>query len=163
MIGNSMSTSESTLLPVPFGTRATVYLLLLISSAIMAMAWLGHLVFEDELNFWQAMLMSWFIVLPEYALNILALRMRAPESPSLARYREVAQIVTGRPEAELPDGINWVQNICQRLKLPPLADYKITEAAFPLLVEKAQAASSMKGNPIQLTEEELLKILREAL
>ena len=96
-------------------------------------------------------------------MNISALRMREPESPSLARYREVAQIVTGRTKAEPPDGINWVQNICQRLKLPPLADYKITEADFPLLVEKAQAASSMKGNPIQLTEEELIKILREAL
>ena len=95
-------------------------------------------------------------------MNISALRMREPESLSLARYREVARIVTGRTEAEPPDGINWVQNVCQRLKLPPLADYKITEADFPLLVEKAQVSSSMKGNPIQLTEEELIKILREA-
>jgi alcohol dehydrogenase class IV len=96
-------------------------------------------------------------------MNISALQLREPESPSLARYQEVAQIMTGKTEAEPSDGINWVQNICSRLKLPPLADYKITEADFPLLVEKAQAASSMKGNPIQLTEEELLKILREAL
>ncbi len=96
-------------------------------------------------------------------MNISALQMREPESPSLARYREVAQIVTGKTEAEPSDGINWIQNVCSRLKLPPLADYKITEADFPLLVEKAQVASSMKGNPIQLTEKELLKILRQAL
>jgi alcohol dehydrogenase class IV len=96
-------------------------------------------------------------------MNISALQMREPESPSLARYREVAQIVTGKTEAEPSDGIEWVQNVCSRLKLPPLADYKITEADFPLLVEKAQAASSMKGNPIQLIEKELVKILRQAL
>jgi alcohol dehydrogenase class IV len=96
-------------------------------------------------------------------MNIAALQMREPESPSLARYREVAQIVTGKTEAEPSDGINWVQNICSRLKLPPLAGYEITEADFPLVVEKAQAASSMKGNPIQLIEEELVKILRQAL
>ena len=96
-------------------------------------------------------------------MNISALQMYQPDSPSLARYREVAQIVTGKTEAEPSDGINWVQNVCSRLKLPPLADYKITEADFPPLVEKAQAASSMKGNPIQLSAEELVKILRQAL
>ena len=96
-------------------------------------------------------------------MNISALQMYQPDSPSLARYREVAQIVTGKTEAEPSDGINWVQNVCSRLKLPPLADYKITEADFAPLVEKAQAASSMKGNPIQLSAEELVKILRQAL
>ena len=96
-------------------------------------------------------------------MNISALQMREPESPSLARYREVARIVTGNTEAEPSDGVNWVQNVCSQLKLPPLADYKITEADFPLVVEKASAASSMKGNPIQLIEEELVQILRRAL
>jgi alcohol dehydrogenase class IV len=95
--------------------------------------------------------------------NISALQMREPQSSALARYREIAQIVTGKTEAEPSDAINWVQNICSQLKLPPLADYKITGADIPLLVEKAQAASSMKGNPIQLSEAEMVKILRQAL
>ena len=95
-------------------------------------------------------------------MNIKALQMREPESPSLTRYREVAQIVTGKKVAEPSDGINWVRNICSRLKLPPLSEYKITEADFPLLVEKAQVASSMSGNPVQLIEKELVKILQQA-
>jgi alcohol dehydrogenase class IV len=96
-------------------------------------------------------------------MNISALQMREPQSPSLARYREVARIVSGNVEAGPTDAVNWIQNLCSRLKLPPLAEYKITEADFPLLVERAQAASSMKGNPIQLSAEELAKILRQAL
>jgi alcohol dehydrogenase class IV len=96
-------------------------------------------------------------------MNIKALQMREPESPSLTRYREVAQIVTGKKVAAPSDGINWVRNICSRLKLPPLSEYKITEADFPLLVEKAQVASSMNGNPVQLIEKELVKILQQAL
>jgi alcohol dehydrogenase class IV len=96
-------------------------------------------------------------------MNIKALQMREPESPSLTRYREVAQIVTGNKVAEPSDGINWVRNICSRLKLPPLSEYKITEADFPLLIEKAQVASSMNGNPVQLIEKELVKILQQAL
>ena len=95
-------------------------------------------------------------------MNIQALQMREPESPSLIRYREVAQIVTGKKVAGPSDGINWVRNICSRLKLPPLSEYKIMEADFPLLVEKAQVASSMSGNPIQLIEKELVKIMQQA-
>lgn len=57
------------------GTRITVYLMLMVSSAIMALAWLGHLAFEDRLSFVQAMALSWLLVLPEYALNIAALRL----------------------------------------------------------------------------------------
>jgi len=95
--------------------------------------------------------------------NINALQLREPESPSLTRYREVAGIVTGKELAEPSDGIQWVRRVCSRLKLRPLSEYNITEADFPLLTEKAQVASSMNGNPIQLTKKELVTILQQAL
>lgn len=49
--------------------------MLLGSSAIMATAWLGHLRYKEDLSFWMATLFAWLLVLPEYALNILALRL----------------------------------------------------------------------------------------
>ena len=52
-----------------------VPLMLLFSSAIMATAWLGHLRYKEDLSFWMATLFAWFLVLPEYALNIMALRL----------------------------------------------------------------------------------------
>jgi hypothetical protein len=52
-----------------------VPLMLLFSSAIMATAWLGHLRFKEDLTFWMATLFAWLLVLPEYALNIMALRL----------------------------------------------------------------------------------------
>ncbi len=97
------------------------------------------------------------------AMNISALQRRAPDSPSLMRYEEVACIVTGKANATASDGINWVEKTCAVLKLPPLSDYGITKADFPSLIEKAQKASSMKGNPVQLTEAELTEILQQAL
>jgi uncharacterized protein (DUF486 family) len=45
------------------------------SSLIMAVAWLGHLRLKNELSFLTATLAAWLLVLPEYALNIKALRM----------------------------------------------------------------------------------------
>lgn len=53
----------------------TVPLMLLCSSAIMATAWLGHLRYKEDLTFLMATLFAWCLVLPEYALNILALRI----------------------------------------------------------------------------------------
>ena len=44
----------------------------------MATAWLGHLRFKDDLTFLIATLLAWLLVLPEYALNIKALRMGYP-------------------------------------------------------------------------------------
>lgn len=48
--------------------------MLIASSAIMATAWLGHLRYKDDLSFWMASLFAWFLVLPEYLLNISAIR-----------------------------------------------------------------------------------------
>ncbi len=51
-----------------------VPVLLILSSVMMALAWLGHLRFEDSWSFWLALGVSWALVLPEYALNTAATR-----------------------------------------------------------------------------------------
>lgn len=51
-----------------------VPLMLFASSMIMACAWLGHLKFS-QLPFVWATLLCWLLVLPEYFLNILAIRL----------------------------------------------------------------------------------------
>lgn len=53
--------------------HVTVPLMLLVSSGLMALAWLGHLKFK-EAPLWMAILLSWGIVLPEYLLNVTAIR-----------------------------------------------------------------------------------------
>lgn len=50
-----------------------VPVMIFISGAFMALAWLGHLRFKS-LGFWSALGMSWSIVLPEYVLNVAATR-----------------------------------------------------------------------------------------
>ncbi len=48
--------------------------MLFLSSMLMAFAWLGHLKFEDA-PFLLALLAAWLIVLPEYILNVAAVRL----------------------------------------------------------------------------------------
>ena len=50
-----------------------VPLMLLVSSVIMALAWIGHLKFKGY-GFWITFLASWLLVLPEYLLNVSAIR-----------------------------------------------------------------------------------------
>ena len=95
--------------------------------------------------------------------NIEALESRASNSPALDRYIEVARLVTGSPAARAADGIAWVRNLCGQLEIKPLAAYGIEEKDFTDIVVKARKASSMKGNPIELTHEELLAVLQKAL
>ena len=47
--------------------------------------------------------------------------------------------------------------------MPPLRSYGIADEHLVVLVEKAAQASSMKGNPIPLTSQELEEILAAAL
>ena len=100
---------------------------------------------------------------PGMAVNIRVLRARAPQSGSLCRYEEVARILTGNAHAAAEEGVEWVSHLCQELVIPPLRAYGIHEQDVPVVVEKASQASSMKGNPIALTPEELREVLAQAL
>ena len=97
------------------------------------------------------------------AHNVAALAIRAPDSPALARYEEVARLLCGRPDATIADGIRWVRGLCDDLAIPPLGRQGLTPADIPAVAAAAQQASSTKGNPIALTDEELAGVLREAM
>ncbi|HEX5719095.1 MAG TPA: DMT family protein [Thermoanaerobaculia bacterium] len=47
---------------------------MLVASALMSLAWLGHLRYRDSIGFWTALAFSWLLVLPEYVLNVAATR-----------------------------------------------------------------------------------------
>ena len=96
-------------------------------------------------------------------VNIEALRRRAPESLALRRYDEIARILTRQPHAIADDAVLWVGDLCQRLEIPPLRVYGVTPSDLDELAAKAAQASSMKGNSIPLTLEELREIAIRAL
>ncbi len=95
-------------------------------------------------------------------VNVRALKSREENSAALARYDEIAQLLTGKAAAQAADGVAWVQDLCAALKVPPLAEFGLKERDFPKIVAKSKRSSSMKGNPIELTEDELLEILKKA-
>ncbi len=81
----------------------------------------------------------------------------------MERYSAIARLLTGRSEARAEDGIGWIRVLCADLHIPALQAWGIREADLSGIVEKAARASSMQANPLPLTGEELLGVLRAAL
>jgi alcohol dehydrogenase class IV len=95
--------------------------------------------------------------------NVGAHRNRSDDNFYLNRFEEIAKILTGSPNAEIEDGITWLNSLVENLNIPSLSTYSITTEDIPAIVEKAKVSSSMRGNSIQLTETEMTAILRESL
>jgi len=96
-------------------------------------------------------------------VNIAALRARDPDGPGLARYTEVARILTRSSDASAEDGAEWVAQLTKQLGIPPLGAYGIRTEHAADLAAKASRANSMKANPIALTPAELTAVLEHSL
>lgn len=95
--------------------------------------------------------------------NMAVLGEQSPKHPALARYREIGRYLCGLEEATARDGLAWVRALVLDFRIPGLSEHGMTRADIPVLVAKAQRASSMKGNPIPLSAEDLAQVLRDTL
>jgi len=94
--------------------------------------------------------------------NIHALRLRAPDSIALGRYDEIGRLLTGSPDALATDGLAWLTDLRKTLNVPAFSSLDIPKESIPEIAGKAAKASSMKANPIELTQSELEAILEAA-
>jgi alcohol dehydrogenase len=98
--------------------------------------------------------------------NLGALTARAPGSAALARYADAGRIVTARPDLTddaARDGlVTELQAWTEALGLPRLADYGMTGADLSDIVADSRG-SSMRTNPIVLTDPEITAILAACL
>lgn len=103
-------------------------------------------------------------VLPHgMAVNIRALRERAPDDEVLDKYRRLARLFVGDSNAEPEDAVRWVSDLCRSLGISPLRSYGFDSAGISNLVSKIADASSTKANPIKLSASELAEIAERAL
>ncbi|MBF0147365.1 MAG: iron-containing alcohol dehydrogenase [Magnetococcales bacterium] len=99
------------------------------------------------------------------AINIAALRTRAPESVALNKYAKVANLLSGREDSldRALDGLvanlrDWKQT----LSLPGLGRYGLGSDHWGKIVAESRG-SSMKTNPLPLLDEELVEILNRCV
>jgi alcohol dehydrogenase class IV len=99
------------------------------------------------------------------AANVTAMRA-AGDSAGVARYGNIQRAIVD--DASLPDAAVYalammLQVTSERLKIPKLREFGMTERDVPEMVALARKASSMKFNPVLLSDEALAGALRAAI
>lgn len=95
-------------------------------------------------------------------INLQALRQRSNDNLTLNKFKTIARLLTSNQDAKPEDAVEWIEQSCSMFSLRKLRDFGIKRADFSDIIVKAQKASSMKGNPVKLTEKELELILETA-
>lgn len=95
-------------------------------------------------------------------INIEALNI-AGQHKQLSKFDEVARILTQNDAACAADGVVWIKQLVQKLQIPSLTDFHVSPDSFPELVGMTKNSSSMKGNPVELDNRQLLEILYQSL
>jgi alcohol dehydrogenase class IV len=103
------------------------------------------------------------LLAPVIEANVRALRSVAIGSPVLDRYTEAARLLTGNPAASIEDGLAWIRETLTLLAVPGLAAFGLGPQAIDDVAAKAMKSSSMQGNPVALSHDDLKAILVQAL
>ncbi|MCW4026825.1 MAG: iron-containing alcohol dehydrogenase [Candidatus Bathyarchaeota archaeon] len=96
-------------------------------------------------------------------VNIAILKESEGGSSALARYREVAVLLTGNQGAQPEDGTRRILELCHRLQIPTLSEFDLQDETLQDAARKSLNSSSMKGNPTTLSLETVCEVLRKAL
>lgn len=104
------------------------------------------------------------VLLPSVcAINIRALARRDPDGPALQRYRRIATMLLGRPDATLDDLLAMLRSLVEDLQIPSLATCGLESSEIPQLALQAAQANSTRANPIDLEQSELEEAIAMAL
>lgn len=102
------------------------------------------------------------VLAPAVEVNLRAVRERGAGRSTELRFTELAVLLTGSVDAEPTDVAGWLRDLAAALQVPGLSSYGLAAADTAEVVAAAQRASSMRGNPIDLTDDEVAEILHRA-
>lgn len=102
------------------------------------------------------------VLAPAVAVNLRAARLRATDRSIVSRFADLAVLLTGNPTARPEAAVGWLAELTAALNVPGLRSYGLTDADTADVVTAVQRTSSMKGNPIDLTDDEVAEILIRA-
>ncbi len=90
-------------------------------------------------------------------------RALAAGHPAVDRYAEAARLLTGNPAASIRDGLAWIRETLALLAVPGLATFGLRPQDADEIAAKALTSSSMQGNPVALSQDDLKAVLLRAL
>ncbi len=99
-------------------------------------------------------------------INLQALNLRAANSPALAKYAEISELLHQRhfdnPKKARHALIDLLRGWCQQLQLPGLAKFGMQISDIERIVANSRG-SSMQTNPVPLKDAEIMAVLERRL
>jgi len=99
-------------------------------------------------------------------VNIKSMQERESDNKALQKYQRVAEILCEKrirnPDTAYAELISLLDQWISQMMLPRLSFYKISEQHVPKIVQHSRG-SSMRTNPISLTDEEITQIVTRRL
>lgn len=100
------------------------------------------------------------------AINISAMQQREPNNPALNKYATLSEWLNNKEFSDQHEAhqqlVKRLRNWVKRLELPPLSIYGIKQTDFDHIISHARG-SSMKSNPIVLSDDEIRQLLSARL
>lgn len=78
------------------------------------------------------------------------------------RLNTIARILVGDKTADAEDLVAFVSELKKKFSIPSMLEMGVTPSDWKEVVEKSLKASSMKGNPVSLSETDLMTILKDS-
>ena len=103
------------------------------------------------------------LLAPVTQSNLRALRSGPSGHPALGRYTQAAQILAGDPSAGIEAGLAWIRETVALLGVPSLRAFGIGPEQADEIAAKAARSSSMQGNAVPLSHDELRAIVMAAI
>ncbi|MEN3941755.1 iron-containing alcohol dehydrogenase [Prosthecobacter sp. SYSU 5D2] len=102
------------------------------------------------------------LLAPVWKVNWAAIQ-KVGSAETKARFEAASRLLLPEEKGTPEEAVTFLEALAQRLQISRLGRHGIVEADLEDIATKAAKASSMKGNPVPLSQEELLTILRAAL
>lgn len=91
-----------------------------------------------------------------FKINRLACEGKSEFTETTKRIKTISRLISGN---DAQDGEEVLAEMARTMKIPSLSRLGIDRSGFQTIIDKASKSSSMKGNPVNLSAEDLLKIL----
>ena len=107
------------------------------------------------------------LLAPVIEENIRQMVAEIPFNETLAKYATLGELLVDLVFEDIREAadrvIEYTEQISRILKIPKLSKYGLTEKYFDKIIEKAKISSSMKYNPVKLSDEALHRILLKSV
>jgi len=106
------------------------------------------------------------VLLPHVVeMNFKALLTKNPVDSIVKKYRQLCKLLLDKeidPKDGVSPAVEFLHGLCEKMAIPSLTSFGINKDDIPSIVAHSRG-SSMRFNPVELSDEELITILEKTI